>query len=209
MVLAQLVGPSSAGKTTLINYIKKNRLKYEKQINKSILIQDDNSRILFDKYYAKDYSSFEALINDPERNFKFQYLIGDTSYNTQIKYLHDDKTLMISDGGSLGNSVYLKIAFNQLKQKGVRKRYEKDYNRLLKKEHSLENKSLLYYVEMPVKSSMVENDGFRPATLMNVRSSELELFLPMKFYSTVLPKDLQKRFEFIDNEFSKNSKGGL
>lgn len=202
MSVIQIVGPSSAGKTTLINYINHKKVQYENHTKKQILIAPDYSRDLFRSTYKDSYETFEDLIKEPLRNYRFQSQVGLLSYESELKYLNEEDTLLICDGGSLGNTVYLSLAFNHLKQKRERKKFNKEYASLKNKFLDLAEDSTNLFLKPPIKASYVENDGFRPATLMSYRDNELDEFTSIRFScDSTLPNKLEKRYEYLDKFF--------
>lgn len=202
MTVVQILGPSSSGKTTLINHVKENIDYYEKLSGKSIRIEDEYSRRVFSSEYSRDYDTFEDLISDPVRNYDFQKYVNGIVTRHESKYIDEPDTILLCDGGSISNLVYLSLAYKHLPTKKLRVSSKKLYDKAKSNTEGLFSLCDSLYLSTPNQPSVVEHDGFRPETLLNYRNEELDLFTNYKYDCTHLfQKSLKSRFDSLDKYF--------
>ena len=188
-MIISISGPSSAGKTTLINELRT-------QIH-NCYIQDETFRI-----FVKDKN---INFNDAEEAFNFQVdLLSFTKklYLTNIYYQQDN--LIIMDRCALDSVVYMFLHYYRLPYNKQIK-YANIFLQCISDSLELTKQVDKIFLALP-KDESIEDDGIRPDIYQYMRNEEIFLF--KSFFDRekviVLPSQTDERIQTICTVINTN-----
>lgn len=194
-------GAGCTGKTTLLNELK-NTLGNSIE-GKKIHCYGEFIRTFFDKKYSYKYESFEDLLKGDL--IDIIDIHKDTArYFNEVLWSSNQDDILIFDRSPLDIAIYLYMNTSQYldvdKDVELLKKYREASRYIYRcSESFIKNNPRILYAR-PF-SDTIENDGFRPMSLLGRRELELSLF-DKEFLSLpgaiILPSELWERISLIE-----------
>lgn len=200
-MIITISGAACTGKTTLLNKIR----ELAKESNQDIKCYGEFIRLMFDDKYSDKYRDFADLLNgnpmdiinihkDTAKYFN-EVLWSNNLYDANI----------IFDRSPLDISIYLYMNLQgYLDNAVVMEEYRRaSYYIYNASQNFMKYKPTMFYTR-PF-SSKIEDDGFRPMSLIHRRELELSLF-DKEFLSLpgvhLMPSGLEDRLEYVQSVLS-------
>lgn len=197
-MIISISGAACTGKTTLLDHIKSNTHNYGKD---DVCCYGEFIRNVFDRDYKDKYEDYaELLKGDPIDIIDIHKETA--KYFNEILWSSDLNKLLIFDRSPLDIQIYLYMNLsNYLKSDGeLLRRYREASNYIYRCSVDFMGYNPLLFYTRPF-SDDIENDGFRPMSLIDRRALELSLF-DREFLShpnvVILPSNLEDRFSIIE-----------
>jgi len=196
-------GAACTGKTTILEYIK-DIVKQKGYCWDYVHFYEEFIRTMFDEKYSSKYESFADLLQgDP---LDIIQLHKDTARKfNDVLWSSDTRTdILIFDRCPIDINIYMYMnVAPYLDDSNIRYEYRKAAAYVRRCIDDFLNHDPKMFFTRPF-SDEVEQDGFRPMSLINRRSLELSLF-DKEFFShpgvILLPDSLEDRKEMLDEIF--------
>lgn len=199
-MILSISGPSSTGKTTLINDLYKNGNVLKSLTGTENVVKvEETARGLFTEHFGKKYPSFEELLKNGADTMEFEFIVARDQIHKYAKYAQDNTTLYLCDRCPLDTMVYLALNYQYANQK-VRESYSSRYQSMLTNLKDCYDRSasqMRVYKTLPFSDESIEDDGFRPMQYVYRRQAELLAFDLLTTDLLILPSDRQERVQVV------------
>jgi len=175
-MIITISGPSSTGKTTLFEKLKKNESLIQSIYGGDVVFVEELVRSTIKDNYG-DNTSFEDIVQRDDDAIKLQLMISDKIRSYYEEMIYNKDRLYICDRCPLDN-----VAYNLLNYQCNNPKVMLKYSQKLSDACSM-MRALTSYVDRIYLTSVdreneksVERDGFRPTSYEYRRQLEIELF---------------------------------
>lgn len=204
-MIITISGAGCTGKTTLLNHIKSQN-PYSRG-NNEIHYHGEYIRNIFESHYKNKYPSFEELLANPMDVINIHKetarLFNEVLWSSDLNEIH------VFDRSPLDISIYLYMnlmnCLDPEKYPEIFQKYLEASKYIHRCASDFMNHNPILFYTRPF-SSEIENDGFRPVSLIERRGLELALF-DKEFLSLpgvhVLPSNLEERINMINSILDK------
>jgi len=196
-MIITISGAACTGKTTLLSHMR-DRFYYS---DVPIYYYEEFIRTVFDSHYKEKYDSFEDLLEgDPIDIIDIQKETA-RLFN-EILWSSEPNSILVFDRSPLDISIYLYMNMSDyLTDSVLLEKYREASKYIYRCSLDFMNHNPKIFYTRPF-SDEIEDDGFRPNSLISRRSLELSLF-DEKFLSlpgvNILPDSLGDRLKVIES----------
>lgn len=202
-MIITISGPSSTGKTSLVENLKKHQSYIESLAGMPVVFGNESVReVVNSQYEAK---SLQDIFRDQEESLRLQFKVAEYNKDLYTTIAKANNKLYIFDRGPLDNLIYTLLCFNNCSDELMVK-YANDFSRYCALNQWLTCNIDLILLTRPDDMVLApEDDGFRPDLFSLLRCVETELFsLVFRGLNTVdLPSDHNDRLVCFFSEITK------
>lgn len=190
-------GASCTGKTTLLEHIQQ---IYAGQDN--VRFYGEFIRQLFDENYRFKYNSFTDLLKGDPLDIIQLHKETARLFN-EVVWSADLDSILVFDRSPIDISIYMYMNISEYLEKDINilNSYRKAANYVNRCINDFMNHNPIIFYTRPF-NDIIEDDGFRPESLIKRRSLELSLF-DKEFLSIpgvrILPSSLEGRSAILEN----------
>lgn len=205
-MIITISGPSSTGKTSLIENLRKHQEYLESLVQMPVVFGNESVREVVSSQYK--LKSLQDIFKDQEESLKLQFKVAEYNKSLYSSIIKDNHCLYIFDRGPLDNLIYTLLCFNNCSSDLMLK-YANDFSNYCALNQWLsENIDLILLTKPDDAVLSPEDDGFRPDLFSLLRCVETELFkLVFRGLKVVdLPSDHNDRLVCFFSEVTKLAK---
>lgn len=204
-MIITISGAACTGKTTLLEYVQSNMTDYDG----GVVCYGEFIRTVFDRDYKDKYKDFAELLEGDPMDIINIHKETARLFN-EVLWSSDLTRLLVFDRSPLDIQIYLymNLAPYLVKDAELLKKYREASNYIYRCTADFMSYNPLLFYTRPF-DDCIEEDGFRPQSLIDRRALELSLFdkefLPHPNV-VVLPSELNSRLSIIKEAISNRLK---
>lgn len=201
-------GPSSTGKTTLVESLKPYSGILSSLSGKSVVFVPESIREVTEKEYSG--KPLQEIFQDAEESMRVQFSVTDLNLQRYSDMLAHPENLYICDRGALDNLVYTLLRYISSPPE-IMAKYAARFSSCCASNRMLAGLEDIAFITKPdYLSGLPEDDGYRPEMFSLMRKAENELFSAAFRSGNVmcLPSDTHERCVAVMQAVRRLGKAG-